>query len=364
MPIPGEQFAGILGASNNIILTGSSANTYAMAAVNTGIAFRFVALTTADIVSVVINWSSVIAGGTVKLQIETVSAGKPTGTLYDANATISFTPVAGTQTLTFATPPTTGLTIGTVYCVTLLTTVAGTTQTLRECSPGSARLSGYPVIALTAADGRTPSNYAEVANTIPFCALNLEDSTTDTMGMSPYPVTVAGTYLVYGTNAIAMKFNISVSMVVSGVCMQIRIVGTPADHLRIRIFDSSNNVISGSTVTIDKDCLVGIGTTGRQLRTFFPAVITLSSGTYRVVCDSASSANSSNCYDIYSATFLSAASVSSNFRVSSTTDVTASPITWTDSIVNDSTIGLILNAFGAASGGMIVHPGMSGGMYG
>src|SRR3990167_9425509 len=109
-------------------------NTYAMAGLNVGFCARFPALNTLDITAIKIYWNAVTTPGTVEARIETMDAatGKPTGSLYDAAATKSFTPAVGLQTVTFDTPPSTGLTEGNMYGVVLLTTVAGTTQTDRK----------------------------------------------------------------------------------------------------------------------------------------------------------------------------------------------------------------------------------------
>ena len=96
MPAPGAQFGSMVGVNSVLaILASSGATTYAMAALNTGFCVRFTATSTNDIKSARIFWSSVSAPGTngITLRIETIdkATGNPSGTLYDANATITST---------------------------------------------------------------------------------------------------------------------------------------------------------------------------------------------------------------------------------------------------------------------------------
>ena len=361
MPVTGADY-GVKFGPNLIGINGLS--TQAMAALNTGVAFRFLALSTKDIKSFRLRWSSITAAGTVQLRIETVDAatGKPTGTLYDANAVYNITPVAGVQTYTFATLPTTGLVVGDMYAVVLLTTVAGTTQTLTYGSVVTGS-STYPISVMTAADGTTRTNFAEITNAIGACSFVLDDDTEELLGHYPYHIT--SSFLVYGVMAGAGKFNLPVSLNIAGVYVGVSITGTPAGDLRVRIFDSSDNVISGTTVTLDKDALLVISSGTRTVYAPFTSIITLSAGNYRVVIDSPNSVNSTNCYNSRGLLFFSSAVVGTNFRASTTTDVTATPIVWTDSSTADSGMVLNIDSIPAASGGGLrIHPGMGGGING
>lgn len=106
-----ECFFGPVANSAAAAMAASGVVSYAMPTLNNGFSGRFMAYDTRDIKSVYVNFSSVSAPGTVELRIETIdnTTGKPSGTLYDANATKSFTPAAGWNTVTFDTLPTTGL---------------------------------------------------------------------------------------------------------------------------------------------------------------------------------------------------------------------------------------------------------------
>lgn len=365
MAVPGAIFGSKIGPERTVSLMAQVGVTgYAMAAVNTGYCARFVALSTKDVASVRLRWATVTAGGTVELRIETIDAttGRPTGTLYDANATISFTPVSGIQTYTFVSVPTTGLVEGTQYGIVLLTTTGGTTHTLAAYRAGNVP-SYYPTATLTAADGTTRSNFAEVSQAIPCLSLVMDDATEEDGGMLPY--TNSSGFTVYGTRAAALKFVLTRSETIAGVCVAaVTRTGTPAGDVRIRILNSSDSAVSGTTVTADKDSLTNITNNGMMRR--LPVPVTLTAGTYRVVIDSASSVDASNCWTINAATFLSSGAVPSSFRLSTTTDVTAGPpITWTDSTTDIAGIELLIDDEASVpSAGMLVHPGMSGGFRG
>lgn len=365
MPIPGAIFESRIGHTP-LLGNLSSLTTYAMAALNTGWCARFTALTTKDIKSVLLAWSAVVTPGTVQLRIETVDAatGKPSGTLYDANATYNITPAAGLQTYTFATLPTTGMVVGNEYAVVLLTTAAGTTQTLRSYLSTGGTLSCYPISCLTAADGTVRSNFAEQATSLPMCSFVLEDDSEDSMGLLAYTGVSTNRYA-YSTTAQAAKVTLATAHKLAGVvCDTMARIGTPAGDIRCRIFDSSDNVVANTTVTADKDSLTNVN--ARAARFYFPAVVELAAGTYRVVFDSAASVNASNAFGIRSLAFMSAGAVAANFYYSSTADVTATPITWTDSSTDHADVALLLDAevVSAGGGGLLTHPGMTGGIRG
>src|SRR3990167_5084146 len=286
MPVPGAQFGSLIGPT--IRLNSGGGVTYAMAALNTGWCSRFTATSTNDIKSVRLSWSGVSSPGTngITLRIETVDAtsGKPTGTLYDANATITFTAAVDIQTYTFATLPTTGLTVGNSYAIVLLTVVAGTTQTLYAHSTITG-LASYPDLVLTAVDGTTRTNFAEVSGSSPYCSLVDENDSEIPGAFLPfYTYTIPTAHFYSTTNYVAQKFIINTSINIAGVSAILIRTGTPAGDVRVRIFDSSNNVISGTTLTIDKDSLTGVN--AKRIVVLFPSVVTLTLGTYRIVFDS------------------------------------------------------------------------------
>lgn len=353
MAVPGAFYGAMIGPDVLFDTFGASGiSTYAMAALNTGWCGRFTATQAKDVKSAKFNFSAVSSAGVITLRIETIDAttGKPSGSLYDAAATKTFTPVAGWQTVTFDSLPTTNLTVGAEYAIVLLTTTGGTTQTLRgHCALGAAS-SVYPTIALTASDGTTRSNFAEVAGTIPLCSLVLEDDTEDPMGMMPCATST--THNIFGTAALALKVTTVGTLEVLGTSFTFVKVGTPAGDLRVRIFDGSNNVVTNGSVTIDKDSISTAGTTRRQ-RPLFPGLASLTAGTYRVVLDSPSSVDSSNCWRVLCPIPVTTAVVPANYVASTCPDV-GTPV-WTDSATADQPpIRLVVNNItaGASSTGV------------
>lgn len=270
---------------------------HAMATLNTGYAARFIATTTKDIKSVCVPWYAVSSPGEVTVRIETVDAttGKPTGTLYDANATKAFTPATGGwQTITFDTLPTTGLTIGTPYCVVFLTTTGGTTQTIYS---GETVGGGWPIGALFAADGTTRGNFAESSvMTAPAMTFVLDDDSLETFGFSAF-YTEGTARNIYGATHMAGVYLVTpFDCTVRGVQWQASLgkYNTPAGDIRVRILNLSNVQITNATATIDKDYIQN--TTGRYGIAWFNVAVTLPAGTYRVVFDSASTVDGGNCW--------------------------------------------------------------------
>ena len=333
--------------------------TYAMPSVNNAHAARFIATAAKKIYSVVIAWSAVATPGTVTLRIETVSnvTGKPTGTLYDANATITFTPTAGVQTLTFASAPTTNLTVGDAYAIVMLTATGGTTHTLYSRVHSSFDFSQCPAIAFTATDGTLRTNLIE-AGGIPVGGFILDDGSYDTMGLSPWYG--SGSFALFGSDRCgALKLTLDRSIATRGFQAGGLFTrnGTPAGDLRCRLLDSGNSVVSSMSYTLDKDYLLSISANG--LTWFFGTPITLTAGTYRLAFDSTGSANGTNNFDIRYAIPLHANFVNSNFGYSQSTNMSTS-FTWTDTAGQVPPIGLVLDTISSGSGGGIRIAGRGG----
>lgn len=353
MPIPGKIAGSLLGPDIGLLgVVNSGLLSYAMASLNTGWCVRFTAETTDDITAFRQRWASVSVPGTIRYRLETIDAttGKPSGTLYDANATIDITPAAGVQLYTFATPPTTGLVVGDEYALLGLTTGAGTTQTLTSGVNGSGLNCKYPSIVLTAADGTTRSNFAEVSSSLP--AICLVDET----GFERYsnqfmPYYQANTNAVFGASTwAASRIVIDFPVKVAGVRWIHSRNGTPAGDLRLRVFTDEGVLVAGTTITIDKDSLTS--SNNRPSARTFVSVVTLSPGTYRVVFDSAASANSSNCWQPASCSFLDGDDISSNYRLSTSTDGGA---TWTNSITEQAAVWFMLDNLDSIKRARFIH---------
>lgn len=368
MPAP-SAFAGsqVLAVGCGLVLpiSNGAPTTYAMASLNTGWCARFTAKDTRDILTVYVNWSVVTSAGVVECRIETIDAttGKPSGSLYDANATKSQAPVAGWQAFTFASPPTTGLTAGTEYAIILLTTTGGTAHTLRShevSGPGAT----YPTIVLTAADGTTRSNFAEVTAAVPNCTVVYEDSQEETLSITACGNGAAGTALdIYGVKAAGLKFVVPAneSWIVDGVTtLGLARTGSPND-LRVRIFNSSDSAVSGTTRTVDKDSLTNVAV-ARRVEICFAAPVTLTAGTYRIVFDDAAgTGTNTNKYTLAVTTLRSSTLCPPSISSTSTADITAGTITWVDdqTVINGS--GLSFGGDSASAGGASPRFGLAGG---
>lgn len=352
MAAPGVLGGSFIGHQNHALsmINGSSPVTLVFNVANTGWCARIQAKNTKDFKSVLVNFSAVATPGTVTARIETVDAttGKPTGTLYDAAATKQFTPSAGWNTVTFDALPTTGTTAGTEYALVLLKDDAGTTCTLNARSSG-VNVGFLPTAVLTAADGTTRSNFAEVAANLPICYFIMEDDSVESHGCLGAAAT--STFTLFGSDRVAgQKFVLSNTILVSGIKTGgqsgINRVGTPAGDLRVRILDNSNTAVTGTTVTIDKDSLTNVNARGIYVR--FASPITLAAGTYRIALDSSGSADGSNCFSIRYATFNSASLLSSSFAETESTDASTA-FTWSDDSARATALGFELDSVSAGS---------------
>jgi hypothetical protein len=237
----------------------------------------------------------------------------------------------------------------------LLTTAGGTTQTLQS----HIALGRNGTSALTAADGTTRTNFASVSIGVPVANLVLEDTTEDSWGMMPYPGPSVSTDL-YGTDrAGACKFVLLSSQTFDGVSAYVSRNGTPVGVLRARILDSSNNLITGTSVSLDIDLLLASG--NRDTDFYFNDPVTLPAGTYRVVIDSTDSANSSNCWRVLSLDRWSATASGAQFLLSSTTNMSTT-FTWTDDTDSVPLIHLFHSVDVAPSTNSKAPGSLSGGM--
>lgn len=323
--------------------------TFTMTATNNAWCGRFMADSAKDIKSVLVSFSAISSPGTITCRIETVdtTSGKPTGSLYDANATKQFTPTTGTNTITFDSLPTTGLTAGTEYAIVLIKDNAATTCTLRARVNGTS----LPSAVLTATDGSTRSNFAEVSGSCAICCVIDEDDAYRAYGFCPAPTN--NSFLIHGSDRVAafkVVTTVELSLkAITGVSSSILSrVGTPAGDLRCRILNTSNSVVSSMTWTVDKDSLTNANLRGFYLPT--NGLVSLPAGTYRIAFDSASSANSSNCFGIRYAELFHSSFHPNNWCFSESTDASTS-FTWTDTATRTCTFGFAVDDVVAAAGG-------------
>jgi hypothetical protein len=337
---------------------GNTPTSFPMSAINNGSAFRFIATDTRDVAYAWINWASATTPGTVRVRIETDASGKPSGTLYDPNATVDITPTAGWQQCTFATVPTTHLVANATYYVVIYTTVAATgSQTLKE--GWAPQAGGYPFVALSATDVSTRTNFVESGNTIPVCTLGLTDGTTTTEETLEFAAFAgASNFGIYGVRAVAMKLVVptGVTMSVVGVVLEQPLRNGTPDDIRARIFDNTNTLVSGATLILPRNSV--LSASGKRIPARFPTAVSIAAGTYRVVVDQSnaggnSATTNSNNWSFYAASFRSSAVAPSSNILSTSTDTTAlgGAGAWVDTATDIPLIGLQLNDISASGGG-------------
>lgn len=329
------------------VVPNGGASTFSMSALNSGYCARFTALSTRDIKSIWAPWGTITGGGTVSLRIETIDATtrKPTGTLYDANATVSVTPTTGWQNFVFASVPTTGMVPYTEYCALFLTTVAGTTQSLTNAFGGA---SGYPAIVLTAADGTTRSNFAEVSNALPTMTIVYADDVESARQFAPRDGTARN---MFGTRGYGAKIVLTAPILVSGYRIPLTRAGTPTGDLRFRMLDSTDAVIAGTTRSVDKGSLAGITSTEKNVVVWLSTPVTLAAGTYRLIVDQADHASTSgNNYAIQASQWRTAALAPANYTFTGSANIDATPIVWgNDDLSMVPGLFLMLDSIPAAS---------------
>lgn len=347
----GGAFLGPQSDAESAVISGTTPLTLTFNAADTGWAHRWMAEDVLDIKAVNVNFSAVTTPGTVTCRIETVdgSTGDPTGTLYDANATKTITPdAAGWKAFTFDTLPTTGMTPGAMYAIVLIKDNAGTTCTLNaRVAPNGPH---YPAVYSTTATASTRSSFAPSNTSVGVCYLTKEDDSVQRAGPSCAAAAVADLNIYGADNMCGQKIVLPNAVVVRAIKTSansgINRAGTPAGDLRVRILDATNTLVTGTSATIDKDLQ---DTSARGL--YVPINnVTLPAGTYRIVLDSASSADTSNCFRLRYATLPVAGLQSSAFATTVTTNASGD-FDWTDYQDRQNLLGLEIDSIPAAAGG-------------
>lgn len=342
MPAIGSFHGSILGTAEPAhLLAAAGSSTTAMASLNTGLCYRFTANDTRDIKTVYLRFGTVTAAGQVTMRVETVntSTGKPTGNLYDASASIVVTPTANTWVaFTPASLPTAGLVPGTEYGITWLTTTGGTTMNVTAPITVN-RAEMLPMAVLTAADGTTRTNFAEVSGAVPMCSIVYEDDVEEPLGLG---LAAGAQTTVTGTTAVGAKVTLSAPVKVSGVSViAIRAANPPASDVVCKIYSGSTVVATSHTVSANS--LNTQLTGGRRVAFAFPSVVTLAAGIYRVMVQNTNTGAAGSLLIRYSTTARSVACVPQGIIGSTTSDITAGTISWSDTTTDMPSIGLILS---------------------
>lgn len=350
-------------------VVGVAVVTAGMSAQNNCTAFRFTARSDKDIKGAVLSFSAATAPGTCQIRLETIdpATGKPTGTLYDAAASKSFTPAVGTNVVTFDVTPTAGLTIGTEYALVVICTVdAGTSHTLRrsQAATASGARDIIPAVTLYASDGSTRSNLAEAFGKGIFALIDEDNNYQLDIGNTTFYTNT--TFALHGADrAAGLKVVLDQPATVESVIGTVAFIktGTPAGDLRVRVLDSGKNAVAGMTWTLDKDSLNTSVSSASGLSPLFPTSGTgvLAAGTYYIAFDSIGSANGSNCWTVYAGQSMNSSSVNSSWLFWTTTDMSTSfTITVDDDAVPG--VGFHFSSYGSSGGGPVGPAGLDGGI--
>ena len=305
-----------------------------------------------------IHWGTrtVTTGDTVDVRVETVSGGTPTGTLWAANTNASQVILATDDNAQFATTLTADATVVldslvaiVIVCATGNLQVAACSQFMKTIPTGSsippkgvtyttswADTSSPPAMCVEYDDGEIWPCYPGAALAIEYTGYNINSGTTP--------------------DEVGNVFVPSISCKVIGFVTSIQI-GSGALPV-FDLMDSSNNVLATATLSNE------YRTTGSvNSQHNFGSEATLTAGqTYRITMrpDSATNCNISAYFKFPSGVKLS------GFTSMQRTERTNAGA-WTDDSTRIAMLFPVLSAVddGASTGGgLLTHPGMSGGMRG
>ena len=316
---------------------------------------------------------TVTTGATFDVRIETVTNGRPSGTLFAANTNISVVVADGDdnvwKTATFTAAP--SFTVGDEFAIIFVVDTAGATPNMQFAvqPSGTVSMSGtYPLCLQDAGAGTWASGIQAWEWIAEF----------GTLGVAPVPglipVTAGGTITSYDSastpDEIALRFQVPFKCRVSGIQALLFNIEAGGDFTA-SLWDAAGDIDAEALAQTTEDGDVAISTTADGIMTFFFASpVTLTANTTYYAGIRADTANNIGLGEMSNSTVTNAmrALVGYNaqcYRGSrSWTAGTAGA--WTDVTTTVPMIALILDQLddGAGGGGLLTHPGMSGGMRG
>lgn len=312
---------------------------------------------TGTIDKVAFRTGTVTTGDTVDVRLETVSAanGDPTGTLIAANANGSQVIGAGDDDTWFTTSLTTGpsVTRGDVIAVVIVNGGGGGNMNISRLS--SQMPSGsFPYTDLFTASWAKSPNCAVVA-------LEYDDASYENV-IGAYPYSAIATTTTYNSGSTpdekGLKFRLPYPVRVIGFWVGVDMIAGPTD---MKLYDSDGSTVL-ETVSLDNN----IRSSGGNHAQYFASSYILAKDTfYRLTCVPSTTSNVRLFeVEVDAVAVMDALEGGQNFHWSERTDAGA----WTDTTTKRPLAGLIIDQFddgtGGAGGGLITHPGMSGGMRG
>lgn len=300
-----------------------------------------------------VGWrtGTVTTGATMDVRLETVSAttGDPTGTLFGTNTNGSQVVAGSDDDHWFDTSLTSGASVTKGDLLAIVIVNPG--------SPGNLEIVGTMLI-----DGNFPycDRFVSAAWTkqpgSPVLALRYNDSSYEPL--FTWPISAIGEYDIDSSTTpdeVSLRFQLPFPVQVTGFWAVIDF----DNNATAKLYDSDGSTVLAS-VTVDKD----VRQTGSsaQHRVHFAAAVSLLANTYyrlSIVPPDASAQVRVFYVLTSSAALLDGLPCGQKFTISYRTDAGS----WSDATNTRPLIGLIIDGF-SAGGGLLVNPGMAGGMNG
>lgn len=315
-------------------------------------AFVFIVPKSGTVTDITFYVRFVTTGDTLLGGIYTVDAsGQPTSTGYGSmvGGTLSVT-TSGQKTITLATPAT--MTKGDIVAVVI---------SFNAFVAGNIAIGGMIDSTSITLDNRFPyathftGSWAQKRDRMPLMGIKYNDGTYGFTGWSmPVNSTAFGSYSI-GTGTtpdeIGVTFTVPVGMRLFGVRVQVR--AGAASNLRVKVYNSADALQTSVDLPYD----LGKG----MHEIFFPATVSLTANsTYRVTI----LALTVNTITLDNIQFVEAAALAGGpFGTAYYKTHRKSAGAWTDTTTEVPMMYLIMDGVDAgSSGGMLVHPGMSGGI--
>lgn len=319
---------------------------------------------------------TVTTGDTVKIQIESVTNGRPSGTIIATGASGTVAIADGDdnvwKSVTIGTPYT--FSVGEDFAI-VLTHDSGATPDLL-LSAVSAELGGWggAMCGVNLQDtGAGSWNTSVLARFEWVVEMTGAGGAVTMPGL--FPLNGGGTISPFNSgtnpNERAMKLVAPVKMRVIGVSLALFNVAAGSE-ISVSIWDSTNNPLAQATY--DGDTAISATADG-VANVFFAAPVTLDAGTTYYIGMMANNANSMSLMELSAAGTGASSTAIRAFGIGTVTAhlstrqwVGTDPGAWTDTTTTLPGISLIVDQIddgaSAGGGGLLTHPGMAGGMRG
>ena len=327
---------------------------------------------------------TVTSGPVVEVRIESVTNGRPSGTLWSANGTGAnpkgTVTVSGANTWQVVTLTNAAVLVpGDQFAIVMVYSSGTANFQIIEASSALGNITGglYPVLLQDTGGGTWGTGLTGA------CLEWVVEMTTAGVVTMPgmLPLNGSGTITAYNNttnpNERAMKFVMPFKARVIGLCVGMFNIAAGAD-CTFSIWNSTDNPGAGPTPLAQTNSLDGdfaYSTTADGLvNVFFTAAVTLTAGTTYYAGVRPDTANNIGLGELSAAGTGAATNAIRAFGIGSNTAhlstrqwVSTDPGAWADTTTTLPMISLIIDQLddgAGASGGLLTHPGMAGGMRG